>query len=69
MSIKNHVKSKTVKWGWLLAGLQAANVKILLLQPVINADLFAYISLGLMFINAAGAHYIRTQTVSALEDK
>lgn len=67
--MNKHLKSKTIKWNWVLAGLQAANAQIHLFQPIVDAQTFAYVSMFLGVVHASGSHYIRTITTEALSDK
>lgn len=64
-----HLKSKTVKWNWLLGALQAANAQIFLFKDIMSPEMFAYVSMVLAVTHAAGGHYIRTITDQALSQK
>lgn len=65
----NHLKSKTIRWNWILGALQAANAQIFLFQEVLTPEQFAYASMILSVVHAAGSHYIRTITHESLDEK
>jgi len=67
--MNKHLKSKTIKWNWVLGALQAANAQIFLFQSIVSPEAFAYISMFLAVTHAAGGHYIRTKTNEALSEK
>ena len=63
------IKSKTIIFNILMAGIEFLHGSVQLFSPVVSAETFAIISLVLGTIHGMGGVYLRTITTQALSEK
>ena len=63
------LKSKTIIFNMVMAGIEFLHASIQILEPVVSVDMFIYLSMGIGLVHSVGGVYLRTVTTKPLADK
>jgi len=69
IDMKQAIKSKTIIFNVLMAGIEFLHGSVQLFQPMVSPEHFALISLVLGMIHGMGGVYLRTITTTPLSEK
>ena len=67
--MRQELKSKTIIFNVLMAGIEFLHGSVQLFSPVVSAETFAIISLVLGTVHGMGGVYLRTITTKPLSEK
>ena len=66
--MRQAVKSRTVRWNMIMAGIQTANGMVMMLEPLVAPESFVAISMVIAIAHSVGGVYLRSITTKPLDE-
>lgn len=66
--MRQAVKSRTVRWNMIMAGLQTVNGMVMMLEPLVAPEAFVAISMVIAIAHSVGGVYLRSITTKPLNE-